>query len=344
MKGYSAPLEGRAELIRYDFNECVIAPSQKVADALHKFISSGRINTYPDGYSRLHEKIAQYLEVDKSQVRVTNGADGAIKVISFATVENGDKVIIPSPSFGMFYIPTGVQGANVVKPEYKENMEFPLDEVLETIDDKTKMTIVCNPNNPTGTLVQPSDIEKILDSAKGTAVLVDEVYSEFTGVSVIDMIPKYDNLFVIRSFSKAWALAGARIGYIISQPKNIEELNKVASPYNVNQLAVEAATAALDDASYMENYVKEVMDRSKPALIKHLKMKGIKYHEGSANFLLIELSDPQTVYQKLKDEYGILVRPQKGPLSKMIRVSVGTEKDTEIFIKAFDNVLLSSKW
>ncbi len=339
IKPYPAPPEGRVGLHRYDMSECTIPPSRKVLDALHEFVESGNICCYPDGYSDLHAKIADNLGVKAEQIRATNGADGAIETIAFATVDEGSKVIIPSPSFGMFYLPVGVQGADILKPSYGNCMSFPLFDMLDMLDNETKLVIVCNPNNPTGTLVNHNDIEQILQKASGTAVMVDEVYSEFTGVSVVDLIDKYDNLFVVKSFSKAWALAGARVGYIVSQEQNITELGKVATPYNVNQFGVVAAMAALEDPSYMHEYVDEVMNHSKPMLVDYLRGTGLNFYEGSANFVLVNKGSPQRAYERLKENYDILVRPQKGELSHMIRVGVGTCEDTKRFISAFDEVL-----
>ena len=334
-KAYKAPVEGRTNFRRLDFNESTQQPSWNVLSAVHAFLESDRVSAYPDDYSKLHEGIGSYLGIDPACVRATDGADGAIEAIVGACVGKRGRVIIPSPSFGIFYTTTSAQGAEIVKPSYGPNFEFPLDEVLSNMR-KARLVVVCNPNNPTGTLVPKEAVERILKTGK--AVLVDEVYSEFTGVSCVDLVPKYDNLFVVRSFSKAWALASFRVGYVVSQPQNIEQLNKVMAPYNVNQLGVVAATTALKNPTYMRAYVEEVMRKSKPMLVSHLKKKGVKFNEGAANFMLVDVGDAQAVYEKLKAK-GILVRPQREPLERMIRVSVGTVKDTEDFVKAFEQVL-----
>jgi len=338
MSAYSAPMEGRAIFRRFDFNESTIDPSPKVKDALRKFIDSGKLNTYPHDYPLLQKKISEYVGVDENCIRITDGADGAIEAVGFACLEKGDKVIIPSPSFGMFYIPSGIEGTQIIKPEYGDNMEFPTDKVLSEIDDKTKLIIICNPNNPTGTLVKKQDIIKILESAKDAAVMIDEVYYEFTGESCIDLIKKYPNLFVIRSFSKAFSLASARVGYIVSDSRNILEINKVVAPYNVNQFGVIAAIAALENSDYMQNYVKEVMNKSKPLLEDYLKKNKIKFYHGAANFMLVEVGDSKKFYESLKEK-GILVRPQRGKLESCIRISLGTLKDTREFIEIFDEII-----
>jgi len=337
MNAYSAPTDKRENLKKFDFNESTIGPSPNVINAIKKFADSGSFNTYPFNYSILQKKIADYVGVEEDCIRITDGADGAIEAIAFATLEKGDEVIIPSPSFGMFYIPTAVTGAKIIKPEYNDNLEFPTEGVLKEINKKTKLIIICNPNNPTGTLVKRKDIIRILDNSKGVAVMVDEVYGEFTGESCIDLIKKYSNLFVIKSFSKSFALASLRVGYIVSNPLNILEINKVVTPYNVNQFAVVAGIASLDDLDYMKKYVNEVITKSKPLLEKYFKDKGINFYPSVANFLLVEVEDSKRLYDALKKE-GILIRPQRGRLEQCVRISIGTLKDTIDFIKVFDKV------
>jgi histidinol-phosphate aminotransferase len=338
MSAYSAPTEDRTNFKRFDFNEATIQPSPKVKEAIKKFLESNQLNTYPHDYPLLHEKIAKYLNVDKDCIRITDGADGAIEAISLAYLENGDRVIIPSPSFGMFYIPTVVAGAVIVKPEYGPKMEFPTQEVLKEIDTKPKLIILCNPNNPTGTLIKREDIIKILDKAKESIVLLDEVYAEFAKATCADLIKDYPNLFIIRSFSKAFSLASLRVGYIISNPKNILEINKVVAPYNVNQIAVVSALAALDDLDYMKNYVDEVMNKSKPLFEEYLKKNNIKFYPSWGNFLLVEVGDSKKVYEALREK-GVLIRPQKARLASCARITIGTLKDTKEFIELFDKIL-----
>jgi histidinol-phosphate aminotransferase len=295
------------------------------------------LNTYPHDYPQLQSKIAEYLKISKDCIRITDGADGAIDTIAFACLEKGDSVVIPSPSFGMFYVPTVIEGTNIIKPEYGPSMEFPLEETLNAIDEKTKLVIICNPNNPTGTIVKKEDILKILEKAKNSFVMIDEVYGEFTGQTCVDLINDHPNLFIIKSFSKAFALASLRVGYLISNPKNIGEINKVAAPYNVNQFGVIAASAALDDLDYMKDYVLEVMTKSKPIFEDYLNENNIKFYPGSANFLLVDVGNSKEFYESFKNE-GILIRPQRGKLEHCVRISLGTLNDTIEFIKIFDKI------
>lgn len=337
MKPYNPPIEGRASsgYRLLDFNERTVEPSKKVIDAIKEFADSGKIRCYPE-YAGLEDKIADYNRVGAGEVVLTNGADQAIDVVFRAYLDKGDKVIIPSPSFAMFYQCAGIQGAKIVKPRYDKELKFPINKVIDSIDDKTKLVVICNPNNPTGTKVLRDDIKKIL--LTGKPVMVDEVYSEYSKETVSDLIKEYDNLSIVRSFSKAWGLSSLRVGYVISNKENNSEFKKIRGPYDVNMAAAAAVNAALDDPTYMEEYVIEVMKKSKPMLEGYFESKGIKYYNSNANFLVIDVDGKEKVYEGLKNN-GILIRPIRGDgLENKIRVSIGTTEDTNLFIQAFDNL------
>ncbi len=170
------------------------------------------------------------------------------------------------------------------------------------------------------------------------AVLHDEAYFEFSGLTAKDLIDKYDNLYITRTFAKAFGLVSARVGHVISQEDNIQELLKIRGPYDVNMFAKVAVLAALDDLGHTEDYVKEVMGKSKPKLEEFLKEKGISFYPSSANFLFLKVNNAQEIIEKLKFK-GILVRPKVGPDDiEGVRVSIGNLENTEHFIKVFDEV------
>lgn len=343
MTHYKPPLEGRSfkDYLLLDFNERTIPPSQKVKDALKKFIDSDKLQVYPE-YGDLEAKIAEYAGVKNGQTVVTNGGDQGIDVICRAHLGEGDKAIIPFPAFAMHYQSAKIQGAEILEPRYKENGEFPMEEVfsLISVQPQLRLIILCNPNNPTGIATSISDVEKILIKAKekDIAVLHDEAYFEFSGLTCKDLIEKYDNLYIIRTFAKAFGLVASRAGYIISRENNIQELSKIRGPYDVNMFAKTAILAALEDIKYVKDYVKEVMEKSKPKLEEFLKTKGINFLPSSANFLLLKMENPEKVINGLKEK-GILVRPKEWPDgANAIRVSIGTLKDTERFIKSLNDI------
>jgi len=342
MSHYKPPLEGRSEkdYLLLDFNERTNEPSPKIKEALKKFVELGRLQIYPE-YGDLEAKIAQYAGVPASQVMVTNGGDQGIDIICRAHLDEGDKVITPFPAFAMHCQSAGIQGAEPLEPAYKDDGTFPLEETLNLISDKVKLIILCNPNNPLGSSTSIEDVEKILMKAKDkdVAVLHDEAYFEFCGITCKDLIEKYDNLYIMRTFAKAFGLVAARAGYLISQKENIQELLKIRGPYDVNMFAKTAIIAALEDTKYMEDYVKEVMEKSKPKIEEFLREKKIFFYPSVANFLLLKVSNPQELIENFKLE-GILVRSKSTPDGKeAIRVSIGTLKDTERFIKVYSKLL-----
>lgn len=343
---YKPPIEGRSkkDFLLLDFNERTIPPNKKVLNALKKFIDSGRMQVYPE-YGILESIIAEYARVKAGQVAVTNGGDQGIDMIFRACLDPGDKIIIPFPEFPMHYQSAGIQGAEILEPKYKENGKLPLDEILELMDDKlVKLVVFSNPNNPLGTLTPISDIEKILKKAKtkNIDVLHDEAYFEFSKTTAKSLIEKYDNLYIIRTFSKAFGLVATRAGYVISKENNIQELLKIRGPYDVNMFAKIAIIAALKDKKYADDYIKEVMEISKPKFENFLQKKGISFYPSKSNYIFLKTDSAQKIIEKLK-ELNILVRPKIGPDSKAgIRVSMGTLKDTDRLIRAFSRVLFDN--
>ena len=345
---YKPPLEGRGskDFLLLDFNERTVPPSGKIKDALKKFIDLNRLQVYPE-YRDLEAKIAEYAKVKNGQAMITNGGDQGIDIICRAYLDEGDKVIIPYPAFAMHYQSSGIQGAEILEPRYTESGELPLEEILNLIliKDRIKLIILCNPNNPTGIGTEIKKIEEIIKVAKvkDIAVLHDEAYFEFSGITAKDLIGKYDNLYIVRTFAKAFGLVASRVGYVLSQEKNIQELSKIRGPYDVNMFAKTAVLAALSDKRYMEDYVKEVMGVAKPRLESFLKEKKIVFLPSRANFLLLKFDNPEKIIAGLKEE-GILVRPKEWVSGKKaVRVSIGILKDTERLIKALVNLFKTAK-
>jgi len=242
----------------------------------------------------------------------------------------------------MHYQSAGIQGAEILGPKYNEKGELPFEEIISLLDDKkVRLVILCNPNNPLGSAIPIKDVEKILAKAKeqNVAVLHDEAYFEFSKITAKDLIGKYDNLYIIRTFAKAFGLVSGRAGYVISKEENIQELLKIRGPYDVNMFAKTAILAALSDTNYIQDYVKEIMEKSKPKLEEFFKEKGIFFYPSAANFLFLRLKNPQKIMEELKLK-GILARPKQAPNGEeSLRVSIGTLKNTECFIKALGLIL-----
>ncbi|MDA2921831.1 histidinol-phosphate transaminase [Patescibacteria group bacterium AH-259-L07] len=342
MQPYKPPLDGRSAYggMLLDFNEKTKPMQSKIVRALEKFVRSQKLQVYPE-YFDLEKRIADYAGVMVNQVMITNGSDQGIDIIFRTFAEKGDTVIIPSPSFAMFYQCAHVIGNEIICPLYKkDDLAFPFEEVLRSLDEQTKLIVVCNPNSPTGTAVSTANIEKIVQKAKSAIVYVDEAYFEFSKITAVPLIKKYPNIIITRTFSKAFGLASLRIGYVIARTEYIAEMLKVRGPYDVNMAAYYSACAALEDRKSMECYVNEVIKKAKPLVEKFFDDFSIPYFQSSANFILFRPDNPKNV-MKLLGLGGALVRSQnKQNIENTLRVSIGTVAQMEKFIRIYKKAIL----
>lgn len=342
---YNPPLDGRrnfqGDLL--DFNERTIDTDPGILRAIRKFIDNGKLQIYPE-YSGLNKKIADYVGVSEKNIMITNGVDQGIDLI-FRTFTDKDEVVIPQPSFAMFFQAAKIAGNKIIRPLCdKDSMEFPLDQVLKTINKRTKLILICNPNNPTGNILSGKQIALIADYAKGAIIYVDEAYFEFSKISAVGLIKKFPNIIISRTFSKAFGLGGLRIGYLVACPQYIQEMLKVRGPYDINMPAYFGAVAALENMSSTRRYVAEVMGKAKSLVEKFFVDNNIKFFPSQSNFILFKPDNPQNVFKILK-ENGILVRMQKQiPAVNMLRVTIGTVSQMQKFITVYKNKILIQKY
>lgn len=340
MQPYNPPIEGRAGLgyLLLDFNERTEPYDKYINQYLKKCLNNNTLNIYP-AYKNIYEKIAKYAGVKKDNILITNGSGQAIEIIFKTFTQKNDQVIIPSPSFARFYQNANISNNIIITPQYnKSDLSFPLNKVLKNITSKTKMIIICNPNNPTGTSLSLIEIEQILQKTKNSLVYIDEAYFEFSNITAVPLLKKYPNLVISRTFSKAFGLASLRIGYIIANEKLIKEMQKVRGPYDINTLGIKAVEYVLKNISGLKNYVDEVMTKSKPILEKYLTQKNIKYYNSNANFVLIKPTNPKKVFNHLKTN-NILTRPRiDSVIEGTIRITIGTIKQTKKLIAILDKL------
>src|SRR3989338_1518407 len=341
MQEYKPPTSGREDFLRLDFNENTSGCSPKVLEALKK-INSNSLATYPE-YNELRKKLAEYCNVNTDEILPTNATDEAIKTVIETYAEKGkDEIIIPIPTFAMFKFYAQLNEAVLKEVLYNDDLSFPTNKVLDSINKKTKIVILVNPNNPTGTSIKDEDIIKIIEKAKKNYALVfiDEAYWQFYGKTSIPLIKKYDNLIVTQTFSKAFGLAGLRLGYIISNKENIKNMAKALSPYSVNNAAISCGLAALNDLEYVNNYAKEVSE-SKKIVYNELEKLKIEYHPSEANFVLLNIGENAALFCKRLKEKGILVRDRsRDPLlSGYVRITLGTKEQTKSLILAIESLM-----
>jgi histidinol-phosphate aminotransferase len=222
-------------------------------------------------------------------------------------------------------------------PYQPSDLAFPLEELLGSIDSATRAVLIANPNNPTGTAVSPAGIQRILEKAENAAVLIDEAYFEFCGITALKLLADFPNLFVSRTFSKVYGMAGLRLGCLFSQPENIGWLHKAQSPYSVNALATLCAVEAVRDRAYIESYVQEALE-SRRLLCQALDRLAIPYYASQANFVLARFGERSIEIRDRLREKGVLVRDRSYEIPGCVRITVGKEAQLRKFLKALREV------
>ena len=339
LSAYKPPLEGRnpSAFTLLDFNERTIPVAGNVKRALHEYIDAGRLQMYP-AYGDIVSRLADYAGVEESQLMITNGSDQGIDLVFRAVASPDAEAIIPGPSFAMYHQCAKVEAMTLCEPQYTQQGGYPLAEVLSSINANTRIIVVSNPNNPCGTLVSAAAIQQIAEAAPQAAILVDECYFEYSRATAVSLINDYSNIFVTRTFSKTWGMPSLRFGYLISSQENILALCNVRGPYDINQLAVVAANAALDDPSETQSYVTEVMEKAKPLVESWLGNAKINYWQSQANYLWCFPDQPERVSDYLQ-KHGFLVRPKNYNDQIGLRITIGTLEQMQRLIDVWEMLL-----
>jgi histidinol-phosphate aminotransferase len=331
MAPYSPPTGGRAEKLRLDFNENTVGASPRVIEALREKISTEGLSIYPE-YADAKRELSAFFDIDPDDFVLTNGTDEAIQVLVNTYIDDNDEVLLLHPSYAMYRFYAELAGAKLRELPYQaEKLAFPLEELLEAITPDTKAVLIANPNTPTGTGTSRPGVERILEKAENAAVLIDEAYFEFSGITVLPLLQDYPNLFVSRTFSKVYGMAAMRFGCLFSQNGNVEFLQKSQSPYSVNTVATIAARAAIKDKSYIEKYVTEVL-AARELLYVGLERLGIPYYESKANFVLMQMGNRAIPTRDELRRRGVLVRDRSYELPGCVRVTVGTRDQIRRFL------------
>ncbi|HTX36765.1 MAG TPA: histidinol-phosphate transaminase [Bryobacteraceae bacterium] len=345
MAPYSPPTAGRAGKLRLDFNENTVGCSPRVIARLRECLgqateAASGLTIYPE-YLSAKATIAQYFQVAPEQFLFTNGTDEAIQVFINTYVDAGQEVLLLKPAYAMYRFYAESAGAVLTEVEYPPpEMDFPLQAVLDAITPDTRAVLLANPSNPTGTGLSLVGIERILHRARRAAVLVDEAYYEFSGVTALTEIERVPNLFVCRTFSKVFGMAAMRLGCLFSHAANIALLHKVQSPYSVNSLAILAAQAAVEDTAYVESYVTEVL-AARELLCVGLERLGISYVPSSANFVLARVGPRAIEVRDALRTRGILVRDRSYEIPGAVRMTVGTREQTRRLLDALEEIWTS---
>lgn len=339
--------EKRKEGLRLDWNESTISPSPHVIAKIKEFVESGKLNTYPTTENEeLLTKLSKYVNVSTEDILTFNGSDSALDCVAKTFVDVGDKVVYVCPTYDNFRICLETRGAEIHSLFFTDTFKPEINQMINFVKIlKPKLVYLVNPNNPTGTMFEPNDIEQYLKCTKDTILVIDEAYVEFNlECSSVKLVEKYNNLVVTRTFSKAFCLASVRCGYAISNSETIYMMKKVRNMKEVNQVAQVAASAALDDLPYMLKYVSQVMV-SKALLSSALSKLGVPYRIGGGNFFLMQFKNPKKIQEHLK-EAGIFIRDRSDVmgLEGYLRVSIGDVETTDKFIGEMECLIQKLPW
>jgi histidinol-phosphate aminotransferase len=339
---------GLRRIIKLASNENALGPSRKALRAIRRALTE--IHLYPEGSSpELLQKLSEELGVGTNQLVIGNGSNELIELLGRGFLTEGDEVISSECSFLVYPILTQVCGAKYINVPMLKDYRYDLKGILNAITDRTRLIFIANPNNPTGSYVTQQEVEEFIAKVpKHIVVCFDEAYVDFVEAKdfphmLFHVKTEKPNIFVIRTFSKAYGLAGLRVGYGIGAPDMIAYLHKIRQPFNVNAIAQTAAAAALGDRFFVWR-TKFMVSSGRKFFYKRLRKMGLEYVPSQANFVLINTGrDANEVFQTLLRK-GMIIRSMKSyGLSTWIRVTIGRRSENAAFFRLLRGYLKDSK-
>lgn len=331
LPSYHPPLAGRNG-IRLDFNENTVGCSPRVLESLRQ-LGAEQLACYPER-EPVEAKLAEFLGIGAQELLLTNGVDEAIHLLCETYLEAGDEAMIVVPTYSMYRIYMMAAGAQVISLPTGKDFGFSPDDVCRRITPRTRLLAIANPNNPTGTVAPAADLLAIARAAPDAALLVDEAYFEFYGQSMLGTRSQVSNLFVARTFSKAYGLAGLRIGALVGDREQMRAVRRISSPYNVNAVALACLPEAVSDQAYIRNYVSEVRE-SRTRLEFALEASGIQFWASQANFVLARVGPAKSFVEHMRQR-GILVRDRSSDhgCEGCVRMTLGPREHADRLLTA----------
>ncbi|SFN08467.1 histidinol-phosphate transaminase [Marinobacter pelagius] len=331
-----------AEIIKLASNENPLGPSEKALAAAREALSE--MCLYPDGNGfDLKQALSERFGVGMDQITLGNGSNDVLEVIARCFADRDSEVVFSQYAFAVYPLVTQAIGAKGVSVPAKD-WGHDLDAMADAVTERTRLVFVANPNNPTGTVHTADAIEGFLAKIpEDVLVVLDEAYCEYlTGTEYpdgLELLERFPNLIVCRTFSKAWGLAALRVGYSISSPAIADILNRVRQPFNVDTVALAAATAVLGDEDYL-NRSREVNTEGLKQLADGFDRMGLPYIPSAGNFIAVEVGKQALAIYHALLEHGVIVRPIAGyGMPEHLRVSVGLAKENERFLDALAEAL-----
>lgn len=335
----------RDDIIKLSFNESPYGPSPEVVNAMVEAASRAHFYHDPEGKT-VRRAIANRYGLTADNVILSNGADEAIALIAQAFLSSGQEVITVWPSFGQYAFGAKLMGAELIQVPVKEDMAADCQAIAQAVTEKTALVFLCNPNNPTGTIIGGKELEYLLSEIpEHILVVLDEAYAEYVDdsryTSGIELLAQFPNLVSVRTFSKIYGLAGLRLGYCIAHRSVIEVIDRVRSPFNVNSVAQEAALAALSDEMYCQR-IAACNKKERQRLTAVLTNLGYTVYPSQTNFLFADTGQDSQDLCRYLEQNGILIRPGSNwHMPNFIRVTLGNALQNDKLIETIRKFLWS---
>ncbi|HEY6414221.1 MAG TPA: histidinol-phosphate transaminase [Edaphobacter sp.] len=323
MPEYHPPLAGR-DTLRLDFNENTLAPSPRVIERVRQITAEG-LTKYPER-EPVERLVAAHFGLQPEQVLLTNGVDEGIHLMCCAFLDEGDEALIAPPTFFMYDVNISIMTRGLVKVQSDESLEFPFERFMAAITEKTKLIMVATPNNPTGAPVSREHLLAIAKAAPQAVLMVDEAYYHFHGESVMQDLADVPNLIVARTFSKAYGLANLRAGMLAGNAELLRYVRKVCSPYNINGVALDCLSVAIEDEAYLAWYVDQVKT-GRERMMAGLAELGVPYFPSEANFVLMKIGPKHKELVEAMRRHGVLLRDRSADpgCDGYVRITIGVE-------------------
>jgi histidinol-phosphate aminotransferase len=337
LEAYQSPITSRAGL-SLDLNENAAGCSPRVLARL-RTLTARDLSLYPERETG-ERRVADFLGVQPDQVLLTNGIDDALYLLTATYLGSDDEMLFADPTFVMYPLCGRAAGGQLVRVQADEDLALPADKLIERISPRTRLITIANPNNPTGMLAPRGDLLRILDAAPDAAVLVDEAYFEFGGETMIPELLRYPNLFIARTFSKAYGLAGLRLGALIGAPEQIGYARRFAPPFNVNAAALACLEEALADQAFVGEYVAQ-MKQGREQLAKLCAELGLRTWPSYTNFVLVRVGAGAEAFVAAMERRGIVVRNMSGSpgCEGCVRITVGMREQMDVVTQAMREAL-----
>lgn len=332
--------KSRLDSIRMDKNEFLPCwPAEWFRETINR-LRPEHFSVHPE-LATLYGKLSCVLGLKDSNLVVTAGSDAAIRAAFEVFVEPGDEVIILSPTFAMYYVYSQIYNSRLVEIHYDENLAISFHQILSAINNKTKLIAIANPNSPTGTVIPRDELVKITEKASelGCTVLIDEAYYPFYEGSMMDLVEKFDNLIVTRTFSKAAGLAGMRVGFLVGNEKIARMLFAVKPMYEITAVSVFLAEYVLDNYDRVFEYAKQTRE-GKDYLAKYFQEKGYEVFKGHANFLHVDFGSrrSETIKHLLNNKVLFKDSFTHPSLKRFSRFTIGPRESLTPLIDIFNNM------